>query len=211
MGEENNWPAFLLERAAYRFRGVGVHWANRLAQQHYPPPGFPINAIRTGKTGSECGLGTYGITEIKMRRRVIAQLGIENSAKSAEFEGRTCSFNIAMEWVAENLGIDTVQQDAPSRLAWSVYQWASSDPGRVSKFYELYLGRRYRPDKDDDDDGFDPAENLSIGGEDIGLPRQPMLPDTLPADSDRSGRELEVADSDELAGFAIGTPAETDS
>lgn len=208
--EEGNWPAFLTDRAAYRFRGAPRMWAHRFAQQHYPPPDFPVKSIRTNRSPSECGLGGHGVTEAKMRAKVIDQLGIEGSARASEFEGRTCSVSAAMQWVAENLGIKIVRQDAPSKLAWSVYRWASSHPTKETKFYELYLGRRYKPEKDDDDD-FDPAEGLNIGGEDVGLPRQFAVPDVLPADPDRPGREQAVEDGDELASFTVGERSEADS
>lgn len=184
MVEEGNWPAFLLERATYRFRGLGFHWANRLAQQHFPPPGFPVKAIRTGISTGACGLGTYGITEIKMRERVIEQLGIAGSARPVEFDDKTCPFNAAMDWVAENLAIQVVKQHAPSALAWSIYHWASLNPGNTSKFYDLYLSRRYKPDRGDELD-FDPVEGLSLDGEDVGLPVQSGVPDALAGDSGR--------------------------
>ena len=132
---------------------------------------------------SECGLGA-GVTEIKMREHVVSQLGIEGSARPLEFEGRDCSFNAAIEWVAENLGIKGVRQHAPSKLAWSIYHWASLNPGNTSKFYESYLSCRYKPEKSDDED-FDPVEGLSLDGEDVGLPRQSGVPDAPPDDPDR--------------------------
>lgn len=209
MVEEGNWRPFLLERAAYRFRGLGVHWANRFAQQHYPPPEFPVKAIRTGISPGECGLGPYGLTELKMRTRVVDQLGIAGSARTSEFEGRDCSFNKAVEWVAENLGIKVVRQDAPSKQAWSIYEWASFHPGNKSKFYEGYLSRRYRPGASEED-AFDPGEGLSVEGEDVGLPAEPVgLPgesvdaDTLPEGPSGSEGECGVASEDELSSYSL--------
>lgn len=212
MVEEGNWPAFLLERAAYRFRGLPRMWAHKFSQQHFPPPGLSLKSMKTAHPATECGLGSHGVTEVKMRDAVTEQLGLDGSARASEFEGRTCSFTTAMEWVAESLGIKVVRQDAPSKLAWSVFRWADSHPSRETKFYELYLSRRYKPEKGDDDYQ-DVTDGLSIGGEDVGLrvSGQSVVPDALPADSDRPEREQGLAEEDELAGFTIGKRAETGS
>jgi hypothetical protein len=201
--DEGNWQAFKIERAVYRFRQLPEAWANRFAQQHFPPSGFPVNRINTGGDSGVCGLGA-GVTESLMRRRLNAQLGLEGHARPHEFEGKSCSFSAAMDWVAENLAVQVVKQHAPSALAWSIYQWATlpSVPPNTSKFYELYLSRRYKPDRVDEED-FDPVKGLSLEGEDVGLPREPGVPDALAGDTAGSAGEREVADEDELARYSV--------
>ena len=209
--EEGTWAEFLLERAAYRYRGLTDEWANRFAQQHFPPAGYLVHKIDTRRELGDCGTGTYGITAAKIRDRAVLQLGIAHHARPTDFDGKTCSFTGAVDWVAENLAIKVVKADAPSKLAWSIYEWASSSPTYKAKFYELYLGRRYKPDRIDDLEGFDPGEGLSEDGEDVGLPVQPGVPDALAGDTVRPEGEPGVAEEDELARYSLGGRAEADS
>ncbi len=198
---ENRWNAYLCTRAAYRMRGLPNTWATRFAMQHFAPANYPTNTIKTGVPADQWGLQT-GVTELQTRAVVAEMLGLGDSTWASEFDGRTCTFEGALTWVAEHLGVKVIQQNAPSRMAWSVYQWASSHPAQKSKFYELYLSRRYRPEKAPDDE-FDPTEGLSDEGEDIGLSisGQSEIPDALPADSAGSAGEQPVAAGDEFARF----------
>lgn len=215
MVDEGTWPKFLLERACYRFRGCPDKLANVLAQQHFPPPMFPVKAIRTSGSTSTCGLGPYGNTELKMRTRLMTQIGVGEFARADAFLGRTCTETIAMAWVAETLGVATTQKDAPSKFAWSVYEWASSHASNRRAFYMMYLPTRLPRVKDDEDESYDPAEGISAEHEDVGLESSNLQPsnlepdnvgvsdqsvvsDSLPGDTDGPGRESEVAPEDEL-------------
>ena len=198
MVDEGTWPKFLLERACYRFRGCPKKLADVMAQQHFPPPSFPVKAIRTSGTASSCGLGPHGNTELKMRERLMVQIGVGEFARADEFSGRTCTQQEAMAWVAENLGVATTEKDAPSKFAWSVYEWAKSHASNKRSFYMMYLPTRLPRVKDDEDEQFDPAEGISAEREDVGVSDQLVVSGTLSGDTDGPGRKSEVAEEDEL-------------
>lgn len=198
MVDEGTWPKFLLERACYRFRGCPDKLANVLAQQHFPPPSFPVKAIRTSGSTASCGLGSYGLTELKMRERLMVQIGVGEFARADEFKGRQCTQIAAMAWVAENLGIARTKKDAPSAFAWSVYDWAKSHASNKRSFYMMYLPTRLPRVKEEEDEGYDPAEGISAEREDVGISDKSVVSNTLPGDTDGPGRKSEVASEDEL-------------
>lgn len=158
------WRPFLLDRAVYRLRGLPPGVVHRLAQQHYPPDNFPIAEIKTAVGADSIGL-SHRMTGLEVRHAMLDRLGVRD-ARSCDFDERKCSFSESMDWVAENLGVSVTRHDAPSRMAWSIYDAFKANR---SEFYRLYLNRRYKPDAVEEE--FDPCEGLSEEGEDIGLPR----------------------------------------
>lgn len=208
MFEEKNWDAFKLERACYRFRGLPETWANRFAEQHFPPANFPIKAFRTGVDVDNIGLHK-GLSALDMRTQVTVQLGIEGNARSQSFDGRVCSFSAAMDWVAENLCVRVVQQDAPSKMAWTYYETWSQTPASKIRFLERHMACRFK--EVESKLGFDPGDGLSTGGEDVGISDTLEVSGALAGDSEGSDGEFEVAPPYESPGYEVSGSTSSDS
>ena len=181
------WREFLIERSSYRARGLPPRFAQRLAQQHYPPMGYPVRGMKTGIKIGDALPGHTSISEADVCRRIDFNTGA-SGARTGDWKDRTCSFAQAMEWVFENLFTDATVRDAPSKQAWSTYVWAKALPSNGSKFMEMYLDRRMR----DDPHGpmYDPGDGLTAASEDVG--GEAKKPGRTPPSSPKAFRPQDV-------------------
>jgi hypothetical protein len=118
------------------------------------------------------------------------------------FDGRECSHEEALLWVATKLFVKVAAADAPSELAWSVYQWAKKN---VDRFYSMFLPAMLRTSivkQEETEEDFDPVAGVALGPEKVGRVYDPLdIPDAPRRDSDRTDGKRAVASEGKLARF----------
>ena len=201
MKSGNTWELFLIERATYRFRGLPPLISGIMAEQHFPPSEVPASTMRTSAVIEGVGLGgSTGCNAKTVRARMLAQIGADGFARDEDFEGRTCSTAKALDWVAENMSVGATKFDAPSKFAWSVFEWCRQHSANRRRFYEMYLPAQI-PKSREADVVDDPLAGISGEGEDIGIPESSEVSGSLPGNPGRSEDEHGVASDDDLAGW----------
>ena len=154
----------------------------RAAATRLPATGYPFDVA-------------FHIRASEVRAKALAMLF--GPVSDSEWGDRTCSDAESVLWVARKMAFAPSPAEAPSQLAWSVYQWAKGSASRTDKFYRMYLPNVLRKAlKKKEDESFDPCAGVSLGPEKVGR----VYPQLKIPDAPGFGRESSVADAETLAG-----------
>ncbi len=189
------WRAFLVTKYAYIMRGAQPSDTHVLAMQHFPPEGFPSAETWLPATDYPFD-GAFHIRASEVRAKALAML----FGPLSELDGgdRTCSDAEALHWVARKMAFAPLPAEAPSQLAWAVYQWTQGSARGADKFYRMYLPILLRKASMEEEEDFDPMAGIAAERETVGRISGPSFIPNAPG----FGRESSMADAevDALAG-----------
>ncbi len=138
LGKQGTFDSFCRERTKLIHNGTTPVEAGRMALKKWDKPGAgdPLLPViedeGMAKTPEDRAKSTAFRKATKEEARVPRRV----------FEGKECTANQAVEWVAENLEVRGIKpQDAPSAAAWAMLMWARTSPITKSEYWKHYYGK----------------------------------------------------------------------